>query len=141
MTSFFTTCRNKGEDCAICLDEMNTKDFLFKCIECNKCIHFKCMVEYNKNVVNLTCPNCREPARLDISLKSDNDFDPHEYAHGRSDNSVPLAIVEVVLIGVFALPIFGLTGGLIDPITTSTLIHQTLSLGLSTTVVHPMFRN
>ena len=85
------------------------------------------MVEYDKKVVNLTCPNCREPARLDISLKSDNDFDPHEYAHGRSDNSVPLAIVEVVLIGVFALPIFGLTGGLIDPITTSTLIHQTLS--------------
>jgi hypothetical protein len=99
------------------------------------------MLEYYKNTHYLTCPNCRKEARLDISLKSDNDFDPHEYAHGRSDNSVPLAIVEVVLIGVFALPIFGLTGGLIDPITTSTLIHQTLSLGLSTTVVHPMFRN
>jgi len=156
------TCNNKGEECCMCLVNMEDNHSLFRCSNCKNCMHLKCMHKYyyEKDTYGFKCPLCKYnvpkeietlfdkikyPTRAEIkTMISSNDlgdFDPDHYVHGPPDNSVPLAMVEVVLIGVFALPIFGLTGGLLDPITTSTLIHQTLSLGLSTTVIHPMLRN
>ena len=138
-------CRNNNEDCGICFETIqNDGLLLFKCRRCEKCLHLKCMVEYyHKGSSNkIQCPYCRGVIpKKDLLLHEDLSTEPQEYVDRRANMSTPLVATEVVLIGIFALPIYGITGGLIDPITSSAIIHSVISAGLSSSVIHTMFNS
>ena len=140
-------CRNKNEDCGICFETIqNDGLLLFKCRRCEKCLHLKCMVEYYHKATNnkIQCPYCRGVIpKKDLLLHEDLSTEPQEYVDRRANMSMPLPLVafEVVLIGVFTLPIYGVTGGLIDPITSSVIIHSVISAGLSSSAIHTMFNS
>jgi hypothetical protein len=148
--NIINNCSNNGQECPICLDVMNDNHLLLKCSICNNCTHLKCMHKnyIMKNTDNFRCPLCNEDVpeevvnlfskKTKLSISNIDDIDADEYVHGSSDSSLPLVFVEVVLIAVFSLPIFGLTGGLIDPITTNTLIHQVVSMGVTGSIIHPI---
>ena len=150
-------------NCIICLEDID-KGFVYICNSCNNCFHYKCIKKWVIESNTIFCPLCRKPSlgNLRTSSNSSNNNSTSTSSNNSTSTSsnnststststssnnsnnnsnnvsnIGIVTTEVILISIFSLPVWGITGGIIDPITSSNIIHVLISLALTSGIITP----
>jgi len=78
---------------------------LWSCDECNKSFHLNCIIEWKKNKIKFTCPNCRKEHMLSVDEDDIiNNYKPLIYYDIK--NIFSFAGFAIIGCGIFGLIIF-----------------------------------